>query len=174
MASILPVMTIVVLYLVASMVKRLALVRIFTTILSVCIWFMTDGRLVEVFSATSAYDVKDGDNQSHKRGEIEFACLLNAINISLCQLGPFCPNDGQLKETKFPMNGIFKSITSMTDTSSYTSSVVKSFGVKQLRPRIIQATSGTEAVSKDGGYSISALEQAKLNVETKHALNRPK
>ncbi|KAF7898809.1 hypothetical protein EAE99_012344 [Botrytis elliptica] len=55
MASILPVMTIVVLYLVASMVKRLALVGIFTTIFSVCLWFMTDGRLVEVFSATSAF-----------------------------------------------------------------------------------------------------------------------
>ncbi|TEY78284.1 hypothetical protein BOTCAL_0050g00150 [Botryotinia calthae] len=54
MASILPVLTIVVLYLVASMVKHLALFGTFTTISSVCLWFMTDGRLVEVFSANPA------------------------------------------------------------------------------------------------------------------------
>jgi hypothetical protein len=53
-ASILPVVAIVVLYRVAAMATRLGLVGAFTVIFSVCLWFMTDGRLIEVFSATSA------------------------------------------------------------------------------------------------------------------------
>ena len=51
----LPVMAIVVLYRVAAMSTRVGLVGTFTAVFSVCLWFMTDGRLIEVFSATSAY-----------------------------------------------------------------------------------------------------------------------
>ncbi len=55
LSSMLPVMAIVVLYRVAAMSTRLGLVGTFTAVFSVCLWFMTDGRLIEVFSATSAY-----------------------------------------------------------------------------------------------------------------------
>jgi len=53
-ASLLPVSAIVVLYQVTAMSTRLGLVGIFTAMFSVFLWFMTDGRLIEVFSATSA------------------------------------------------------------------------------------------------------------------------
>jgi hypothetical protein len=36
------------------MSKRLGLLGAFTAAFSVCLWFLTDGRLIEVFSATSA------------------------------------------------------------------------------------------------------------------------
>jgi hypothetical protein len=54
MASMLPITAIVVLYRVAVMATRLVLVGSFTLIFSILLWFMTDGRLIEVFSATSA------------------------------------------------------------------------------------------------------------------------
>jgi hypothetical protein len=53
-ASLLPISAIVVLYRITTMPVRLGLVSAFTAIFSVCLWFMTDGRLIEVFSATSA------------------------------------------------------------------------------------------------------------------------
>lgn len=52
-ASLLPVIAIAILYLVKSMAKRLGLVAVFTSLFSVSLWFMTDGRLLEVFAATS-------------------------------------------------------------------------------------------------------------------------
>lgn len=52
-ASLLPVLAIVILYLVKSMAKRLGLVALFTSLFSVSLWFMTDRRLLEVFAATS-------------------------------------------------------------------------------------------------------------------------
>jgi len=54
LASVLPVVAIVVLYLVKGMGKRLGLVGLFSAIFSTCLWFLNDGRLIEVFSATSA------------------------------------------------------------------------------------------------------------------------
>ncbi|PMD16822.1 hypothetical protein NA56DRAFT_579789 [Hyaloscypha hepaticicola] len=54
-ASLLPISAIIVLYFITTMPVRLGLVSIFTAIFSVCLWFMTDGRLIEVFSATSAF-----------------------------------------------------------------------------------------------------------------------
>jgi hypothetical protein len=53
-ASLLPVSAIVVLYFITAMGTRLGLVGTFTAVFSICLWFMTDGRLIEVFSATSA------------------------------------------------------------------------------------------------------------------------
>jgi hypothetical protein len=53
-ASLLPVSAILVLYFVTAMGTRLGLVGTFTAVFSICLWFMTDGRLIEVFSATSA------------------------------------------------------------------------------------------------------------------------
>lgn len=55
LSSILPVMAIVVLYRVAAMSTRLGLVGTFTAVFPACLKFMTDARLIEVFSATSAY-----------------------------------------------------------------------------------------------------------------------
>lgn len=54
LASVLPVMAIIVLYLVKGMGIRLGLVGVFSAIFSTCLWFLNDGSLVEVFSATSA------------------------------------------------------------------------------------------------------------------------
>lgn len=52
-ASLLPVLAIAVLYSVKGMPARLGLVAAFTAIFSTCLWFMTDGKLIEVFAATS-------------------------------------------------------------------------------------------------------------------------
>ncbi len=57
LASLLPVLAIVVLYLVKGTGARLGLVGLFSALFSTCLWFLNDGRLVEVFSATSAYVV---------------------------------------------------------------------------------------------------------------------
>ncbi|KAF2094721.1 hypothetical protein NA57DRAFT_45802 [Rhizodiscina lignyota] len=54
-ASLLPVLAIVVLYFVTEMGKRLGLVAAFTAVFSICLWFLTEGRLIEVFSATAAF-----------------------------------------------------------------------------------------------------------------------
>jgi hypothetical protein len=54
MASLLPVIAIVILYLVHSMEARLGLVATFTMMFSTSLWFLSDGRLMEVFAATSA------------------------------------------------------------------------------------------------------------------------
>lgn len=54
LASVLPVIAIVVLYLVKGTGIRLGLVGVFSAIFSTCLWFLNDGSLVEVFSATSA------------------------------------------------------------------------------------------------------------------------
>jgi hypothetical protein len=42
------------LYFIPRMTMRLGVLSAFTALFSICLWFMTDGRLVEVFSATSA------------------------------------------------------------------------------------------------------------------------
>lgn len=55
LSCLLPVLAIVILYMVNGMSKRLGLVGLFTAIFSACLWFMTDGRLVEIFSGTSAF-----------------------------------------------------------------------------------------------------------------------
>ncbi|KAK8016228.1 hypothetical protein PG993_014417 [Apiospora rasikravindrae] len=54
-ASILPVLSIAILYTVRSMAARLGLVAVFSALFSTCLWFMNDGNLVEVFGATSAF-----------------------------------------------------------------------------------------------------------------------
>ncbi len=54
LASVLPVIAIIVLYLVKGMGIRLGLLGVFSAIFSTCLWFLNDGNLVEVFSATSA------------------------------------------------------------------------------------------------------------------------
>ncbi len=54
LASILPVIAIVVLHLVKGIAIRLSLVGLFSAIFSTCLWFLNDGKLIEVFSATSA------------------------------------------------------------------------------------------------------------------------
>jgi len=54
LASILPVIAIVVLHLVKGIAIRLGLVGLFSTIFSTCLWFLNDGKVIEVFSATSA------------------------------------------------------------------------------------------------------------------------
>ena len=54
LASVLPVLAIVVLYLLKGVGIRLGLVGIFSALFSTCLWFLNDGSLVEVFSATSA------------------------------------------------------------------------------------------------------------------------
>lgn len=58
LASILPVVAIVVLYLVEGTGTRLGLVAVFSGLFSTSLWFLNDGNLVQVFSATSAYVVK--------------------------------------------------------------------------------------------------------------------
>ncbi|KAJ5813733.1 uncharacterized protein N7503_000483 [Penicillium pulvis] len=55
LTSLLPVITILVLYLVEGMGARLGLVALFSTFFSACLWFLNDGNMVEVFSATSAF-----------------------------------------------------------------------------------------------------------------------
>jgi hypothetical protein len=55
-ASLLPVLAIVVLYLVTDMPKRLGLLAAFTASFSTSLWFPTEGRPIETFSATAAYD----------------------------------------------------------------------------------------------------------------------
>ena len=54
LASLLPILAIVVLHLVERTGVRLGLVTVFSAIFSTVLWFLNDGRLVEVFSATSA------------------------------------------------------------------------------------------------------------------------
>ncbi|KAI1214349.1 uncharacterized protein F4807DRAFT_455989 [Annulohypoxylon truncatum] len=54
-ASLLPILSIIVLYLVENMGHRLALVAVFCVLFSSALWFMNDGELVEVFGATSAF-----------------------------------------------------------------------------------------------------------------------
>ncbi|KAL6714050.1 hypothetical protein ACLMJK_008544 [Lecanora helva] len=54
LASIIPVLAIVVLYLVNGMGIRLGLVAVFSAVFSMCLWFLNEGSLVDVFSATSA------------------------------------------------------------------------------------------------------------------------
>ncbi|KAH0834597.1 hypothetical protein FOPE_03745 [Fonsecaea pedrosoi] len=54
LASLLPVVAIIVLYLIEGMGIRLGLVAVFSALFSTCLWFLNDGRLIEVFSATSA------------------------------------------------------------------------------------------------------------------------
>ncbi|KAH7055581.1 hypothetical protein B0J12DRAFT_738308 [Macrophomina phaseolina] len=53
-ASILPVLAIV-LYTVQDTPARLGLIAAFTAVFSTCLWFMTEGNLIEVFTATSTF-----------------------------------------------------------------------------------------------------------------------
>ena len=43
------------LYTVSGMSVRLGLAGLLTATFSACLWFITDGRLVEIFSGTSSY-----------------------------------------------------------------------------------------------------------------------
>ncbi|KAK6843238.1 hypothetical protein PG989_008303 [Apiospora arundinis] len=54
-ASVLPVLSIAILYTVRSMAARLGFVALFSALFSTCLWYMNDGNLVEVFGATSAF-----------------------------------------------------------------------------------------------------------------------
>ncbi|KAI1772806.1 hypothetical protein F4818DRAFT_443690 [Hypoxylon cercidicola] len=54
-ASLLPVLSIMVLYSVKEAGYRLVLVGVFSALFSSALWFMNDGELVEVFGATSAF-----------------------------------------------------------------------------------------------------------------------
>ncbi|KAI4864619.1 hypothetical protein F4820DRAFT_422899 [Hypoxylon rubiginosum] len=54
-ASMLPILSIMVLYIVKDMEHRLALVGVFSAMFSSALWFMNDGELVEVFGATSTF-----------------------------------------------------------------------------------------------------------------------
>ncbi|ETS76968.1 hypothetical protein PFICI_10842 [Pestalotiopsis fici W106-1] len=54
-ASLLPILAIIVLYFVENMGSRLGLVGVFSVVFSSALWFMNDGELVEVFGATSAF-----------------------------------------------------------------------------------------------------------------------
>ncbi|KAK5718700.1 hypothetical protein LTR15_008434 [Elasticomyces elasticus] len=54
LASILPVLAIVALYLVQGTGVRLGLITVFSAIFSTCVWLLHDGEMVAVFSATSA------------------------------------------------------------------------------------------------------------------------
>lgn len=51
----LPILSIMVLYIVKDMEHRLALVGVFSAMFSSALWFMNDGELVEVFGATSTF-----------------------------------------------------------------------------------------------------------------------
>jgi hypothetical protein len=53
-ASVLPVVAIVVLHAVADIAKRLAIIGIFTALFSAALAILTNGRLIEIFSATAA------------------------------------------------------------------------------------------------------------------------
>ncbi|KAK3652931.1 hypothetical protein LTR56_004879 [Elasticomyces elasticus] len=55
LASILPVLAIVALYLVQGTGVRLGLITVFSAIFSTCVWLLHDGEIVAVFSATSAF-----------------------------------------------------------------------------------------------------------------------
>ena len=54
LASILPVIAIIVLHFVHGTGTRLGLVAVFSALFSACLWIMFESQLVEVFSATSA------------------------------------------------------------------------------------------------------------------------
>ncbi|MCJ1246402.1 hypothetical protein MMC30_003609 [Trapelia coarctata] len=54
-ASLLPISSIVILYLVSSMVARLGIVVGFTAVFSLCLTLVTQARRVEIFAATSAF-----------------------------------------------------------------------------------------------------------------------
>ncbi|KAK4949757.1 hypothetical protein LTR10_011599 [Elasticomyces elasticus] len=55
LASLLPILAIVALHLVHTTGTRLGLVTVFSAIFSTALWFLNDGKLIEVFSATSAF-----------------------------------------------------------------------------------------------------------------------
>ncbi|KAK8072282.1 hypothetical protein PG996_005630 [Apiospora saccharicola] len=54
-ASVLPVLSIAILYTVRSMAARLGFVALFSALFSTCLWYMNDGNLQGVFGATSAF-----------------------------------------------------------------------------------------------------------------------
>ncbi|KAK7914545.1 hypothetical protein PG985_012248 [Apiospora marii] len=54
-ASVLPVLSIAILYTIRSMAVRLGFVALFSALFSTCLWYMNDGNLVGVFGATSAF-----------------------------------------------------------------------------------------------------------------------
>ena len=53
-ASLLPVLAIVVLHLTEGTGVRLGLVGVFSALFSTCLWLLNNGKVVEVFAATSA------------------------------------------------------------------------------------------------------------------------
>jgi len=53
-ASLLPIVSIVVLCSVVSMKKRLGIIGVFTTVFSLSLGVMTGGRAIEIFAATAA------------------------------------------------------------------------------------------------------------------------
>ncbi|KAF2741505.1 hypothetical protein EJ04DRAFT_547840 [Polyplosphaeria fusca] len=55
MASSLPILSIVVLYVINSMSKRLAMIGVFTVIFAIVLGFLTSGKPIEIFSATAAF-----------------------------------------------------------------------------------------------------------------------
>lgn len=55
LASVLPVIAIVVLLFVEGKGARLGLIALFNVIFSTCLWFLNEGNIIQVFSATSAY-----------------------------------------------------------------------------------------------------------------------
>lgn len=54
-ASTLPVLSVVVLYWVQSMGKRLAIIAVFTTLFSVVLGLFSNSRAIEIFAATAGY-----------------------------------------------------------------------------------------------------------------------
>ena len=54
LASLLPVLAIIVLHLTEGTGVRLGLVGIFSALFSTCLWLLNNGKVVEVFAATSA------------------------------------------------------------------------------------------------------------------------
>ncbi|KAI3319794.1 hypothetical protein HD806DRAFT_525117 [Xylariaceae sp. AK1471] len=54
LASVLPVLAILALYLVSSMIKRLVLIGVFEIIFAIGLGFFTNGRMIEIFAATTA------------------------------------------------------------------------------------------------------------------------
>ena len=77
-ASLLPVASIIVLYFIVSMAIRLFFVALFTVLFSLGLSLLTNGRMVEIFSATSAYELEARTNKYSTRANliIRFAAVL--------------------------------------------------------------------------------------------------
>ena len=74
-SSFLPTVVILVLYFVKSMLVRIVLMIVFTAIFSLSLSIFTEGKKVEIFAATAAYDPLAASIETRDANEGRFAAV---------------------------------------------------------------------------------------------------